>query len=222
MTLPQRVAHTSFWLSHGTFWFTLLLGMLLGTSDVCIPYLTGCISITATGIPDPQAFVFRGGLISACVLFIVWWYCMQAWLTEIAPERPIWTVKYMVSAGIISSVCLIIATAVLRPDKANLPWTVHTVGAALFFLISLAVQTRITYWLRHLARRGVDIGSSLTMKFVLVYAQWFFLLLMIVLQLVESDDRWKNIVEWWMALLIGLFYLSSARDWHSFRLTDTD
>ena len=121
---------------------------------------------------------------------------MQAWLLEIAPERPIWTVKYMVSAGVFSSVCLIVATAVLRPDKDELPWTVHTVGAALFFIVSLAVQTRITYWLKHLAARGVDIGSSLKMKFMLVYAQWFFLAVMVVLQLLESDDRWKNIVEW--------------------------
>lgn len=222
MTLPQRVALSSFWLSHLTFWLTLALSMAWGVTDICIPYLTGCTSITATGIPDPQAFIFRGGLIAACVLFIVWWYCMQAWLIEIAPERPIWTVRYMVTAGIISSVCLIIATAVLRPDKGNLPWILHTVGAALFFLISLAVQTRITYWLKHLAKRGVDIGSSLPQKFILVYAQWFFLGVMIVLQLADSDDRWKNVVEWWMALLIGLFYLTSYRDWADFRLTDTE
>ncbi|MBU2040160.1 MAG: hypothetical protein KKH95_13535, partial [Gammaproteobacteria bacterium] len=129
---------------------------------------------------------------------------------------------YMVTAGIISSVCLIVATAVLRPDKGNLPWILHTVGAALFFLISLAVQTRITYWLKHLAKRGVDIGSSLPQKFILVYAQWFFLGVMIVLQVADSDDRWKNVVEWWMALLIGLFYLTSYRDWADFRLTDTE
>ena len=222
MTLPQRIARTSFWLSHGTFWLTLLLGMYLGTTDICVPYLTGCTSITATGIPDPQAYIFRGGLISACVLFAVWWYCMQAWLFEIAPQRPIWTVRYMVSAGIISSVCLIIATAVLRPDKDALPWTVHTVFAALFFLISLAVQTRVTYWLKYLQKRGVDIGSSLRQKFILVYAQWFFLLVMVVLQLTDAGDAWKNIVEWWMALLIGIYYLSSAQDWRYFRLTETD
>ena len=128
----------------------------------------------------------------------------------------------MVSAGIISSVCLIIATAVLRPDKDALPWTVHTVFAALFFLISLAVQTRVTYWLKYLQKRGVDIGSSLRQKFILVYAQWFFLLVMVVLQLTDAGDAWKNIVEWWMALLIGLYYLSSAQDWRYFRLTETD
>jgi len=222
MTMPQRIAHTSFWLSHGTFWFTLVLGMYLGTTDVCVPYFTGCTSITATGIPDPQAFFFRGGMIAACVLFAVWWYCMQSWLFAIAPERPIWTVRYMVTAGIISSLCLIIATAVLRPDKGNLPWAVHTVCAALFFLISLAVQTRVTYWLKHLQQRGIDIGGSLKQKFALVYAQWFFLVVMILLQVLETPDDYKNVVEWWMALLIGLYYLSSAQDWKNFRLTETD
>lgn len=221
-TLPQRIAYGSFWLSHATFWFTLLLGMYLGNSPVCIPYLTGCTSITATGIPDPQAFFFRGGLISACVLFMFWWYCMKAWLTELAPDRPLLTIRMMVMFGIISSVCLIVATAVLRPEKGELPWKAHTIGAALFFLISLLVQTRVTFFLRDLQKHGKQISSSLPFKIKLIIAQWFFLIVMVVLQLTDSSNNWKNVVEWWMALLIGLYYLSSAQDWGHFRLTDDE
>lgn len=218
-TLPQRLALSSFWLSHATFWFTLLLGMYLGNTPVCVPYISGCTSITATGIPDPQSFFFRGGLISACVLFVFWWYCMKSWLMELAPEKPILTVRWMTTIGVISSVCLIVATAVLRPDKSELPWTVHTVGAALFFLISLLIQTRVTFYLRQLQAQGINIGTSLTFKMRLIAGQWFFLLVMIVLQLTDSDDDPKNVVEWWMALLIGLYYLSSAQDWKHFKLT---
>lgn len=221
-TLPQRIAYGSFWLSHTTFWFTLLLGMYLGTTPVCMPYLTGCTSITATGIPDPQGFFFRGGLISACVLFIFWWYCMQAWLKELAPQHPILTVRRMVVAGIISSACLIVATAVFRPEKGELPWDVHTIGAVLFFVMSLAVQTRVTIYLSKLQRQGVNIGTSLPFKNKLIMAQWFFLVVMIILQFFDFSDQWKNVVEWWMALLIGLYYLSSAQDWGRFKLTDDE
>jgi hypothetical protein len=221
MSLSQALALGCFWVSHLTFWVTLLMGFLLGTTDVCLPYLTGCTSISATGIPDPQAFVFRGGLIAACVLFVLWWYAMQSWLLQLAPQQPILTVRYMVAVGVFSSVCLIVATAVLRPDKANLPWAVHTIAAALFFLVSLAVQTRITHWLCYLQRGGVDIGNSLSLKFFLVYFQWFWVLVMIVLQVAGADDQWKNIVEWWLALLIGLYYLSSYGDWKDFHLLDT-
>lgn len=220
MSLAQVLALGCFWISHLTFWITLVMGFYTGNTDVCLPYLTGCTSITATGIPDPQAFVFRGGLIAACVLFILWWYAMQAWLLQLAPQRPIMTVRYMVSVGVLSSVCLIVATAVLRPDKANLPWTLHTVGAALFFLISLLVQTRVTFWLRQLQKTGVDVGRSLTFKSVLVAKQWLWLVVMVVLQLLDTDDQWKNVVEWWMALLIGLYYLSSYYDWQDFHLVD--
>ncbi|WP_420588526.1 hypothetical protein [Bacterioplanoides sp.] len=221
-TLPQRIALGSFWLSHASFWFTLLLGMYLGNTPVCIPYISGCTSITATGIPDPQAYFFRGGLISACALFIFWWYCMKSWLIQLAPEKPILTVRWMVAIGIFSSVCLIVATAVLRPEKGELPWKVHTIGAVLFFVVSLLVQTRVTLYLRQLAKKGIDIGTSLPFKTKLILAQWGFLLVMIALQLMDTSDDPKNVVEWWMALLIGLFYLSSAQDWRHFKLTDRE
>ena len=221
-TLPQRIALGSFWLSHISFWFTLLLGMYLGNTPICMPYISGCTSITATGIPDPQSYFFRGGLISACALFIFWWYCMKSWLIQLTPEKPILTVRWMVAIGIFSSVCLIVATAVLRPEKGELPWKVHTIGAALFFLVSLLVQTRVTLYLRQLARKGVDIGTSLPLKTKLIIAQWGFLFVMVVLQLMDTSDDPKNVVEWWMALLIGLFYLSSAQDWRHFKLTDTE
>jgi hypothetical protein len=42
-----------------------------------------------------------------------------------------------------------------------------------------------------------------------------------VLQVAGADDQWKNIVEWWLALLIGLYYLSSYGDWKDFHLLDT-
>ena len=221
-TLPQRLAHGSFWLSHATFWFTFLLGMYLGNSPVCVPYLTGCTSITATGVPDPQAFFFRGGLIAACVLFVFWWYSMQAWLTQLAPGRQINTVKYMTMIGIFSSICLIISTAVMRPERGELPWRTHTIAAALFFLISLLVQTRVTLYLRQLQKQGIDIGSSLPFKTKLIIAQWGFLFFMLYLQIFDGTKAWKNVVEWWMALLIGLYYLSSARDWGKFKLTDNE
>lgn len=221
-TLPQKLALGSFWLSHLTFWFTLLLGMWLGNTPVCIPYISGCTSITATGIPELQGYFFRAGLISACVLFVFWWYCLKSWLIQLAPAKPILTVRWMVSLGIVSSLCLIVATAVLRPDKSQLPWQLHTIGAALFFLISLLVQTRVTFYLRWLQQQGIDIGSSLPGKWRIIAAQWCFLLLMIGLQLSDSDNAAKNVVEWWMALLIGGYYLSSAQDWSHFRLTDAE
>lgn len=220
MSLPQALALSCFLLSHLTFWITLVMGFNAG-QEVCIPYLSGCSSITATGIPDPQAFVFRGGLISASMLFVLWWYAMQSWLLQLAPQRPIWTVKYMVSAGVVSSVCLIVATAVLRPEVKQLPWAIHTIGAALFFLISVAVQTRVTFWLCHLQRRGIEVGPSLRLKLALIYGQWLLVAVMIVLQLADSSNEAKNIVEWWMALLIGLYYLSSFPDWKNFHLIRT-
>ena len=147
---------------------------------------------------------------------------MKSWLIQLTPEKPILTVRWMVAIGIFSSVCLIVATAVLRPEKGELPWKVHTIGAALFFLVSLLVQTRVTLYLRQLARKGVDIGTSLPLKTKLIIAQWGFLFVMVVLQLMDTSDDPKNVVEWWMALLIGLFYLSSAQDWRYFKLTDTE
>lgn len=221
-TLSQRVAAGSFYLSHLTFLTAFLMGVYLGNTPLCIPYLSGCTSITATGIPDPQSYIFRGGLISACALFVFWWYCMQSWLTLLSPGKPILTVRLMVTAGVISSICLIVATAVIRPDRANLPWQVHSFGAALFFLISILVQTRVTVYLHQLKKTGVNVGTGLAYKKVLIVAQWLFLILMAFLQILGANDSWKNIVEWWVALLIGLFYLSSHRDWSTFRLMETD
>ena len=73
MSFGQLIALASFILSMGTIAVTYWVGTSQGTAELCNPFIDGCTDITHTGMKGDAGFIFRGGMIAACAMFLIWW-----------------------------------------------------------------------------------------------------------------------------------------------------
>lgn len=214
MSFGQISALMSFLLSMGTIGITYWVATEQGTAPACNPFIDGCTDITHTGMEGDAGFIFRGGLIAACVYFIIWWQCMNRWLQ---PYTGVVSRSTMSFFGIVAAVGLLVGTAVLVPDSDQIPWVVHVKGANLFFQGMLIAMT-INYVLVWKARKKGLSVPSFWLKSVLMALVWSQLFLYAGTKVGIEMTHSGRIIEWWSTLFIGIFFLSAWWDWRGLRL----
>lgn len=213
MTLPQRVSLTSSLLALATMLVCYVMAVANGSVPACMPLLEGCAPITATGVHYPEAYYFRGGFISAGVFIIVWWYCMRAYLREIRGDRWSGWLKALFSSSVFASVMLIISVLVMGPHMADSKatkeiWQLHTITAVLFFLITTTNQIGVTWWLKRSIKEDHKEFVTLKYKQVINILQLLFLCWLFTNFIEELSRESVNIIEWWLALLSSLYFLT--------------
>ena len=223
MTLPQRISLTSAILAVVTIIVCYLIAVEYGSVPACIPLFAGCAPITATGVTYPEAYFFRGGLISAAVFIIVWWYCMRAYLKIVREQQLGFWLKMLFSSSVLASVLLIISVLVLGPHMSDSKatkglWQLHTITAVLFFLITTINQIGVTWWLKRSVTEGHGAYSTLKLKQAINVLQILFLAWLFTNFISELSREAVNIIEWWLALLSSIYFLSGYWDWKEFRL----
>lgn len=224
MTLPQRTALFSFVLPVILISITYYLSWQGGHVELCNPFIDGCEAITATGIYYPAAYVFRG-LMVAFVSFALWWYCAAAWLNSInsAGIKP-W-VRHLVIIAMGASVLGVASISVMGenmvpPKEHREIWRFHSITAILFFLITSLCQILMALRM-HQLRDQLDYPRwSVPVKVILATAQLLTLMILIVLVVTDREtSEIVQIVEWWLAAFICVFFLTGFWDWKNFRLT---
>jgi hypothetical protein len=156
--------------------------------------------------------VFRGGMITACAFFIMWWMVSFKQLKSLSTS---WLNPASSVLGVIGALLLIIATAVLIPPRDAINWDVHVAGAILFFLLTflaqalhlvLCLQKEIKPTLTHI---------SLKIKWATVVIQGVMIAIALTLKAIDSGNDIVNAIEWWLALLIGVYFYSAYFDWQA-------
>lgn len=214
MSFGQRVALLSFIVSMGTIALTFAVAIAQGTSPACNPFIDGCTDITHTGMKGDAGFIFRGGMIAACVLFIGWWTVMRVWLNSYSSHITLGIMQFF---GVLGALGLLAGTAVLLPEKSDTHWGVHVRGANLFFQGMLIALT-INYVLIFKAKKKGLAVPSFKYKSALIGALWFMFVAFAGVTVGIEMSHGKRIIEWWATLLIGLYFLTSIRDWGSLHL----
>ncbi|MGB1090583.1 MAG: hypothetical protein ACPGYX_00565 [Oceanobacter sp.] len=214
MSFGQCVSLLSFVLSMGTIAITYTLATAAGDSPLCNPFIDGCTDITHTGMKGDAGFVFRGGLISACIFFIVWWQCMSEWLK---PYANAWLRHIQTLLGVVAAVGLIVGTAVLVPDSDQIPWNVHVRGANLFFQ-GMLIGLTLNYYLVFRAKKQGLLVPSFKLKTILMVLIWMQFFIFAGTRVGIEMGHSSRILEWWSTLFIGIYYLSAFWDWKSLRL----
>ena len=223
MTLPQRISLASSLLAIITIVVCYTVAVWNDSVPLCIPLLHGCTAITSTSVHYPEAFYFRGGLISAGVFVIVWWYCMHAYLSTIKPERWNRWLASLFTTSVFASTMLIVSVLVMGPHMADskshrLLWSVHTISAVLFFLITTINQVGVTWWLKQSLKEDDHKVATLPVKMAINVFQLMLLLWLFSNFYQELSREIVNIIEWWLALLACLYFMTSYWDWKEFRL----
>ncbi len=215
MSFGQYVALSSFLLSMGTIAITYAVAIAQGTAPACNPFLVGCTDITHTGMKGDAGFIFRGGMVAACVFFLFWWHVMSAWLK---PVSGVISRRVMVFFGALGAIGLLAGTAVLLPEKADTHWGVHVRGANLFFQ-GMLIALSINYVLIFKARKQGLMVPSFWFKTTLIGLLWFQFIAFAGVTIGVEMSHGKRIIEWWATAFIGLYMLSAWWDWKSVRLT---
>ena len=220
MSFGQFVAFASFVLSLGTISLTFFVGVSQGTVEYCNPFTSGCTDITHTGITGDAGFLFRGGLISGCVFFIVWWMTMYTWLSHTLTTRASKiNAGLMTFFGVLGAVGLIWGTAVLATTEEQTLWGPHVRGANLFFQ-GILLALSFNYYLIWRARKHFGLSvPSFRIKTVLFILIWIVLLFFIANSVSRLMDHGTRVAEWWSTYFIGFYFLSSFWDWKRVQLT---
>ncbi len=218
MSFGQFIALISFVLSMGTIAVTYYVGTTQGTALLCNPFIVGCTDITHTGMKGAAGFIFRGGLVTACAFFMVWWIVMHTWLQKHSNRIAL---NSMTALGIIGAIGLIVGTAVLLPEKAQSPFKVHVKGANLFFQGTI-IAILISYVLIYKARKNGFEVPSFRLKSIILIALTVMSILVGGAAITVNMSNKSRIIEWWGTLFVGMYFLSSYWDWKRVRLVSED
>ncbi len=212
MSLKSLLALTCFILSQGTIVVSYLIALQYDHPKVesCNPFFQGCLNITDAGIYSPEGYVFRGGMIAACAFFIMWWAVSFNALKRHTTSY----LNHLASTlGIIGATLLIIATAVLIPPREAINWDVHVSAAILFFLVTFVAQAvHLAMCVTKKVKASLS-ALSLKIKCASIIIQGVMIIVGLSLKFLDTGDLVVNAIEWWLALLIAVYFASAYDDW---------
>src|SRR3989338_875583 len=111
-------------------------------------HVTWPADITHCARGYPEKFVFRAGLIPACVLIGYMFWMLEKYLmgeSELVAAKMSAAVPHgyantlVGTLGMIAAACLIVSSSVIEDDGTT-PWALHSVCASSFFLLAVIAQ----------------------------------------------------------------------------------
>lgn len=177
-----------------------------GHIEWCMPYLQPCTSISRAGRYGAAYFLFKGLMIPTSVLLAFFWWANARWLQQLG-ARP---VKGLVPLALIASLALLLYTLTLghAGDTFHLVRRIGVIGyMGLTFLLQVRVSARLAE-----VEQFASAGRRLTQ----------FLMAVLLLGLVsvlhgtvspENHNRWEDVYEWWLVMLLALHSLVLVKLW---------
>lgn len=181
-----------------------LLSIQGGHVPACVPYIEGCVSISRAARHGWGNHLFRLLVIPCAVLHALVWLLAQRWL------RGGWTMAVL---GIVSAVALAVYAAFLGTEGETYRF-LRRYGVVVYFgfgyLAQLALMrraarlqalpTEVIAWMSWIAVAMLALGVANVVAGTLVTDP-------------EAKDRWENIFEWWLGLLMVGWYAVLACGW---------
>ena len=203
--LPLLVVHACY-----------LISVQDGHIPGCIPYFSGCTSISAAGRYGTAYFLFKGGMIPAAVIMAAYWALCRRWLLSLG-ARDSTTVRAMTALGVISAVFLVLYTVYLgsQGDFYNL---MRRYGVNVHLSFGVLAQILLTRELTRLSTSSPAIVPRwiVSNKLLLVALLLALGLASIPIGNFRPDKhRAMNVIEWFFAALMACYYLLSACAWRA-------
>lgn len=197
--VPLLTIHTTFFVS-----------VLEGHVAWCMPYWESCTSISKTGRHGSAYFIFKGTMLPAALLGILFWLLNAAWLRQMGCQGrgPAW----LPWLGLVAGLALGAYTLALGHggDAFNL---IRRIGVVLYFSLTFINQLLLSAALRAHVTMG-DTGQRLLWLCQVTLLIGIF---SVLLDGVTPDlhERWEDAFEWMLALLINLHAVWVAMLWRS-------
>jgi hypothetical protein len=186
-----------------------------GFVAVCIPYLDGCTSISATGRHGHGYVLFKVGMLSSALLLIVYWRLCRDWLLESGDvDGP--ALRSLLRLGIAGALFLALYTVFLG-HKGEVYNLLRRFGVSLNLGLTYLAQLLVVWRLRRLRDRG---GQAACPAWILQAKTWLVTVLLLlglgsipVSNFIADKDPVENAIEWTFCLLMSGFYLLTALAW---------
>ena len=193
---------------------TFAVAVFEGYISWCIPYWDSCTSISRTGRHGTAYFIFKGAMLPAALLGILFWWLNSLWLLQLgAPGRgQIW-IPWL---GLVACIALAAYTLALGHEGEGFN-LIRRIGVVLYFSLTYIAQLLISSALKDHPRWHQS-GKRLLWLSEVTLAVGF---LSVILTAAAPDlySQIDNAFEWILALLINLHALWVALLWRqsSFR-----
>ena len=197
-----------------------LISAFSGKVAWCIPYISGCTSISQAARLSDAIFLFRAGMIVYAVLLIFYWRLKQQWLNMI-DQRFTFIALIIFLLGASGAAFLILYVDYLGTTGVMYRF-MRRFGVIFYFSFTPLAHTLMLNHLYKLKKLNPDFPISLG---VLRY-QLSIVSLMIILGLVSVIMRHtgtktfesESLIEWNYALLLTLIFAGSFYMWKDLKL----
>lgn len=199
--LPIVAVHLTYWVSADQ-----------GYVPWCFIYTESCSSISATGRHGSAYFIFKGMMIPAAMIMILYWILSYQWLIALGDKHRL-ADRSMLILGVIAAVFLILYVIALGAGSDYFRLQ-RKVGVTIYFTFTYLAQLLLTY------RSGILIAvdKSRTIQLFLNYSVLAIGISTLFLDLLlDKYEDYEDAFEWNMALLIHLYFLVN---WYSWRFTN--
>lgn len=203
--VPVVVALVPFAAAHAAY----ALSIDAGHVPACVPYIEGCTSISRAARHGLGNHVFRLVMLPSALLLALHWLAMRTLLREAVADAR--AGRSLLLLAPLAGVALATYVAFLGTDGEVYRW-LRQYGAqgyfAAVYMAQLVFLHRYRHWPAH--RRGVvrtmaGIGVAMLALGIGYTAAANFL------PDPQAKDRWENLLEWHIGLLMTAWYLLQAR-----------
>jgi hypothetical protein len=194
-----------------------LIAIYADKLPACIPYIHGCVSISATGRYPPASFLFKAAMMPEAVILAIYWLGSVAWLQALhrsaGETRAIGTV--IGGFGVASAFFLILYVTFLGTQEPFYE-VLRRYGVYLYFLFTVIAQIILA---RTVLRMPAGICSPFLIRILRIQLALSLIpltlgILNIVLKsILEDSNPSENVIEWIFALMMQSYFVLSYFSW---------
>jgi len=198
----------------GAFWIGVANEVLPSS---CIPFLDGCVSISATGRTPPGSFLFRAVMLPQAILLIIVWYFSVLWLRSLDPALRRSTVIAIMVSGIVGAIATIIYVTFLGTKEPIYEFMRRIgiyfgfLGAGVAQIIIAVTLNRIANALRHIQLK--QLARVMTTMWLTPISLG--VLNVVLKSVLEESDQWENRIEWIVFIIMQCYFVVLYYAWRA-------
>ncbi|MGB5581448.1 MAG: hypothetical protein WBM68_12835 [Woeseia sp.] len=184
-----------------------LIAVQFSRVPACLPYFSGCTSISSTGRHPPASYLFKAVMLPEAILLMAFWICCAGWLQALEgtiDSRRHRGTPQLVFLGCSGAFALILYVTFLGTHEAFYEF-MRRFGIYMFFLLTMLAQLDLSLRFRYYAVASGNGSLRPLSQLLLVLVALPFVLGALNLTLkavLANPDPPENAIEWIVVLLM--------------------
>lgn len=205
--LPLAIAVLPFVATHAA----LLLSIDAGHVPACVPYLTGCTSISRAARHGVANDLFQVVMLPVALLHVANWFAARRWFAAVHPARG--AASSLLPLGLVAGLALAVYAYALGTEGDLYRW-MRRFGITFYFACSYLAQLVFVHRLGQVERpAGIEQRAMLGIGLVLLAMGIGSVAASASIRDEDLKDAVENVLEWNLALLMTFWLLLQARLW---------